>query len=360
LDSDPDNLYNIDPGASFEIRGRRADGDGELWQAVRFMPKTDVRAQVLRAAVQYESGTKLVRMGLYTNDEVRDSVGTLLPGGEGSTSEMPDDPTCCDLTTVLLPGDGVVLSAHTFYWLAVTIDNTAQDFDGHWRFSNRAQYASFSPPFPWRTFPGAWPAAQIEGVTLEQGNSSNIAEHEEPRAELDGPEGSNIIIYNSLGPANDRYLGGGAGLPISGSDAISGPEIWQALPFTPKTDVHVKTIGAAIGHEEGTPKIILGIYTDSGGTVGAPLPGGQGSTTDIPGVDECCELAKVTLPDPGLALSANVQVWLVASTADPSDFSGVWKTSTRAVRAYQDVTHFGYWVSGTSFLLAAQIRGTSP
>lgn len=141
---------------------------------------------------------------------------------------------------------------------------------------------------------------------------------------------------------------------------MSHSEVWQALPFTPKADVHAKTLAAAIAHVSGTKKVLLGVYSDSGGLPGTPLPDGQGRTANIPDSGECCELANVRLLGAGVLLLANTQYWLVVSpdNVNAPDFHGIWQPSFLAVTAYQEPENFSGWISFNGGWLGAEIRGT--
>src|SRR5207253_9209665 len=107
-----------------DIAGKSAP-DTEIWSAIAFTPKVDASAKVLLAAVGYDSGTKRVKLGIYSNDDVTGSVGTLLPGGEGSTAQMPDAGDCCQLARITLAGAGVALAGGTTYWLVGSTDDVS-------------------------------------------------------------------------------------------------------------------------------------------------------------------------------------------------------------------------------------------
>ncbi len=78
-------LYYSDPYYSFDLAGKTANGTTETWAAIAFTPKVDVQAKVLLAAITYISGAKTVNLGIYSNNDNTGSVGTVLPGGQGST-----------------------------------------------------------------------------------------------------------------------------------------------------------------------------------------------------------------------------------------------------------------------------------
>ena len=72
------DLYNGDPDEALTIAGKSASGQTEEWFAVQFTPKVDARAKVLLAAVGYSYGSKRIKLGIYTNDRVTQSVGRLV------------------------------------------------------------------------------------------------------------------------------------------------------------------------------------------------------------------------------------------------------------------------------------------
>jgi hypothetical protein len=357
-----DDPYNTE-GQWVAVAGKSSSTDTEQWQAVRFSPKVDVQAKVLSVALQHASGTNLAQIGLYDNDDILNTVGTLLPGGQGSTSDIPEFDDCCKLAKVTLDGAGVTLFAGELYWLVVSPDNTSgASFTGRWRLSNLALSSALAPPLPWLNHAGQWPAAEIRGARLE------TAEPEQPsnNAELSFSPGNapaaNVTIFTNLDRTGGILYLYGIGSVVTESEAPSGQEVQRALPFTPSRDVHAKTLAAAIGWTSGTKKINLGIYSDSAGTVGTLLPGGQSSTTDIPTTGICCELAKVKLPGAGVALAAGVQYWLVASPDEEQapDFEGEWQHSNLAVRAYKQPEFFIGRTDVSGEWLAAEIRGTNP
>ncbi len=362
LDPLADNRFNSDPFFAFGVSGKSASGETEVWDAIRFIPKVGAQAKVLMAAIGYISGTKLVNLGIYS-DNGNGTVGTVLPGGQGSTTEMPDVGDCCQLAKVTLAGDGVSLTAGTTYWLVATSDDVnGPTFSGAWRVSNRAAYASFSPPFPWDPQAGQWPAAQIRGTRVQALGLDKPAHIEVSSPEVRVPAANITTIFTNLGPSSTDRYDSFNGIPVAGNNVPFEPELWQAVRFTARTDSQAKTLAAAIGYISGTRKVNLGIYGDIGGTVGTLLPGGQGSTTEIPDSGVCCELAKVKLPGAGVALIAGTQYWLVASpdNVNAPDFKGLWQFSNLAVSAYREPENFINWTSFSGVWLAAEIRGTSP
>ena len=359
----PGDLYNSQADRALPIVGKSAPGTSELWFAVQFTPKVDVRAKVLEAAVGYTSGEKRIKLGLYTNDRVTHSVGRLVQGGEGSTAQIPDLGSCCQLARVTLPGEGATLKGGKRYWLVASSDDVnAPTFLGGWHLSNLAKSSVFSPGGLWGANVGAWPAAQIRGTraqAIPQVKTANV----ESRSADANAVSAQVTIFTNLGPASTNlYNTYAGGYYVSGNRAADVSELWEALPFTAKTNSHATTLVAALWRRSGASKVNLGIYSDEGGKVGTLLPGGQGSTTEIPNYGECCALAQVTLPGAGVPLTAGTHYWLVASPDDAAapDFEALWQFSNLAFGAYTEPENFTNWTTFTSLWLAAEIQGTSP
>lgn len=343
--------YDSRSYAKLAVAGTSAVGVPETWVAINFIPKRDVQARVLLAAITYNSGAKLVNLGLYTDS--RGEVGRPIPGAQGSTTDIPDSGECCQLARVTLP-EPIALSAGKRYWLVGSPDNVnAPDFSGNWQFSNQGSLAV--GPGQWVTAAGAWPAAEVRGtpaINSLDADPSPAARNSTNRA----------TIFSNLGPlqASHRFNQYSAGAGIAGPDGGGGSEKWIGLPFVPQRDSHAKRLAAAIQHFSGGMKINLGIYSDNNGTVGTLLPNGQASTTVIPTYPSCCDLTEVVLPDEGVALSAQTRYWLVASTDDVTtpDFYGFWMNSN-FYSNYQQPEFF-FWTYIPSNWLAAEIKGTMP
>ena len=356
LDRRSDDRFNPDGGAL--IAGKQTIYD-EIETAVRFIPKVNANAKVLSAAVGYLSGTKEIILGIYSDNGLG-TVGEPLPGGQGNTSEIPDAGECCELPTVVLPGAGVALTAGTPYWLVVSADNVnAPSFAGLWRLSTLATNALLSPPASWKIYDGSWVAAEIRGTNLDK--SLQRTKEALPSPELD-LLGGNQRIFANLDPNSTQAYDQFNGLTVRGNSVPFETEAWLAVPFTARVDSHAKTLAAAIGYVSGTKKVNLGIYNDDAGSVGTVLPNGQGSTTEIPDDQVCCDLARVTLRGTGAALTAGTKYWLVASPDDTAapDFQGTWHFSMLAVDAYTEPAFFINWTSFSGEWLGAIVRGTIP
>ena len=113
------------------------------------------------------SGIKKINRGIYSDSG--GVVGTVLPGGQGSTNKIPPAGICCQLAQVTLQGAGVALIAGTTYWLVATTDDAAAPtFTGVWQGSNTANIGinTFSAPTGgWFKNGLFWPAGGISGTS---------------------------------------------------------------------------------------------------------------------------------------------------------------------------------------------------
>jgi hypothetical protein len=357
---DTDGSYNPDAFAAKPVAGREAGGGQvERWDAVRFIPKVEVQVKQLSAAIGYVSGDKLVNLTLYDNNDIFDTPGNPLPGGGGSTRDIPDLGQCCEMATVRLAGDGVFLQAGVTYWLVASPDDVrGPTFSGKWHVSNFGSFAGITPPFLWVPMSGEWPAAEIRGTKLHGPNPLNNEELSSKPGEM----AANARIFSNLDPLFGKTYNAGVGVPVAGNEVQGQSEVWVAIPFTPKVDAHARTLAAAIAHISGTKKVVLGVYSDDSGVPGTLLPGAQSSTTAIPESGDCCELVTVRLPGMGVALAGGTQYWLVGSTNDRAapDFYGIWQPSTAAVAAYQELESGIPWTPISGDWFAAEVRGTKP
>lgn len=132
-------------------------------------------------------------------------------------------------------------------------------------------------------------------------------------------------IYSNLGSSTDAY-NDGTGEVVSGPTSIIGFSLFYALPFTPKTDAHVREVKAPLVYNGfGANQVNLSLYSDSDGVPGTILAGPE-TIKNLPSFGTCCTMASWTLSAP-LAVSAGTQYWIVAdtpTTGTGSDFYGAW------------------------------------
>jgi hypothetical protein len=147
----PDSGFNVDgPDNSL--------GLSEQWFAIPFKPKASAHLEQLQAAIGYISGTELVEIGLYSDNN--GAVGTLLASGE--TKKMPTFGACCQLASVSITSTAV--TAGTQYWIVAQPDDTnGPSFYGAWMAVN--QTMAFNPSQTgWLNINGDVTAAAARGT----------------------------------------------------------------------------------------------------------------------------------------------------------------------------------------------------
>jgi hypothetical protein len=131
-------------------------------------------------------------------------------------------------------------------------------------------------------------------------------------------------IFSNLGPSTSPYSDEGALVSGPNNTGFTFSE-GVALPFTPKTDAHVKQVRAGLQYYGGANQLNVSLYSDDDGTPGTLLAGPV-TVPDLPAVGSCCTLAVATFHS-SVAVSSGVQYWVVANTPSSgtgSDFYGTW------------------------------------
>jgi hypothetical protein len=136
-----------------------------------------------------------------------------------------------------------------------------------------------------------------------------------------------VAIYSNLGPTTNAY-NDSFGELVAGPASVSALSFAYALPFTPKSNAHVRELRAALSYIDtgGATQVNLSIYSDASGVPGTILAGPV-TLTNLPEFGTCCTLPLAVLPTP-LAVTAGTQYWIVAdtpSTGTGDDFYGVWE-----------------------------------
>jgi hypothetical protein len=154
------------PGIGLLVVGNDVSGYGETWEALPFIPKADVQATRLKAAVGHDLGYATI-MDLAIYSDSGGLPGTPLPGGQGTAANIPFSGDCCDFATARLPG--VALSRGVRYWLVASPNAQAENFMGLWQISTNCIWAVLKPEEStlWTGYNGEWMAAQISGGTTE-------------------------------------------------------------------------------------------------------------------------------------------------------------------------------------------------
>jgi hypothetical protein len=198
-------------------------------------------------------------------------------------------------------------------------------------------------------FRGAYGAVWPEGAhTVHTGTNTPMQ-----KAPASGPQ----VIFSNIGPNVTNAYNDTTGYYILGpNNSVGLSEQAIGVPFTPRTSSHVTQLLVAVQWISGTSLVNVGLYSDSGGTVGSLLASAQSSA--IPTFGTCCKVVDVTIPS--TAISGGSQYWIVAWSDDTNapDFTGVFAASNLANIA-GDVAQGG-WFSFTTNTPAAAARGTIP
>jgi|HubBroStandDraft_1064217.scaffolds.fasta_scaffold163903_2 hypothetical protein len=134
-------------------------------------------------------------------------------------------------------------------------------------------------------------------------------------------------IYSNLGPSTDAYNGEN-GAVVAGSASSAGISFSYAVPFTPKSDAHVRQIQAPLSYllgSDGANQVNISIYSDASGVPGTLLAGPI-IDVNLPSFGSCCGLAGLYVTPP-LPVTAGTRYWIVAdtpTTGTGDDFYGVW------------------------------------
>jgi len=164
-------------------------------------------------------------------------------------------------------------------------------------------------------------------------------------------------LWSNLGPSPSNAYNATTGYYILGpNNSVGLSEQAIGVPFIPHVNETVTSLQVGAQWISGTNKFIVGLYSDSAGTVGTLLASGEGS--NAPPFGTCCATVNVTIP--ATSVSQGAQYWIVATPDDTSapDFTGVFVASNDANIA-GDVAQEG-WFSFTTNTPAAAAWGTIP
>jgi hypothetical protein len=197
------------------------------------------------------------------------------------------------------------------------------------------------------------------GVLLAQEAGLKVAHtvHTGPRVALHQTPSTLKVIFSNLGPTTSNAYNDTTGYYILGpNNSVGLSEQAIGVPFIPKGSAHITNLYVAVGSISGTNLINVGLYSDSGGTVGTVLASAQAST--IPLFGSCCQVVGVSIPS--TAVTGGTQYWIVVSSDDTNapDFTGVFEASNSGNIA-GDVGLAG-WFSFTTNTPAAAAKGTVP
>jgi hypothetical protein len=197
------------------------------------------------------------------------------------------------------------------------------------------------------------------GMALAQGSRLKVAHTtgKSPITQLKDTPGNPTIIFSNMGPNSSDAYNDTTGYYILGpSNSVGLSEQAIGVPFMPRSNSHVTSLLVAVGWISGTKLVNVGLYSDSFGTVGDLLAGGESSI--IPTFGFCCQVVSVAIPS--TAVSFGSQYWIVATSDDTNapDFTGVYQASNSGSIA-GDVG-LGGWFSFTTNTPAAAAKGTVP
>jgi hypothetical protein len=197
------------------------------------------------------------------------------------------------------------------------------------------------------------------GVLLAQNSSLKVAHtvHSGPIKPAQKTPATQKIIFSNIGPTTTNAYNDTTGYYILGpSNSVGLSEQWIGVPFTPRSSAHVTNLYVAVGSISGTNLVNVGLYSDSGGTVGSLLASAPASA--IPFFGTCCQVVGVSIPS--TAVTGGTQYWIVVTSDDTNapDFTGVFEASNLANIA-GDVG-LGGWFSFSTNTPAAAAKGTIP
>ena len=209
-----------------------------------------------------------------------------------------------------------------------------------------------------RALSGLFVLMLASGVLLAQSSGPKVAKTQRTGATTKSKNPSATrIIWSNLGPSPSNAYNATTGYYILGpNNSVGLSEQWIGVPFVPKMNATVQVLQVAGQWISGTNRFNVGLYTDSGGTVGSLIAGGTGQ--GAPEFGTCCQT--VNVPITPTAISQGVQYWIVATSDDANapDFTGVFVSSNLANIA-GDVGLEG-WFSFTTNTPAAAAWGTIP
>jgi hypothetical protein len=152
------DLFNDTSG--YEVTGpNNSLAIPEQWIALPFKPKVAAHVTVLQAAIGWQSGSKQVKLGLYSDNA--GVVGTLIAGGH--STNLPTFGTCCQVVSVTIASTAV--TAGTQYWIVATSNDTnAPDLTAVWQSSNEANYGYNVGQAGWSAASNNWPGGAAKGT----------------------------------------------------------------------------------------------------------------------------------------------------------------------------------------------------
>jgi hypothetical protein len=176
-------------------------------------------------------------------------------------------------------------------------------------------------------------AGRKNGIVLSADHRTTIATHPSGHVVAPPSEAGLTLITGNL----SRYPFGVYfccyGGTISGPNSQIGATYWDAIPFTPSTNVTASKLQASVGFVSGANSVALSLNSDNGGLPGTVLATADASNLGTFGT--CCTLASVGGGSGGIALTAGTQYWVVVYTDTNSQTSwDAWAYNTTDMRNY--------------------------
>jgi hypothetical protein len=110
------------------------------------------------------------------------------------------------------------------------------------------------------------------------------------------------------------------------------PEYWQAVPFTPATNMTVKELEASVVWDEGTNAVVMSLNNDSSGLPGKAIH--TWSVKNLATIGTCCQLATAK-SKAGIPVKAGTQYWLVVGTnSNDTNIFAAWEVNSTDMRSH--------------------------
>lgn len=200
-------------------------------------------------------------------------------------------------------------------------------------------------------------AGRKNGIVLSADHRTTIATH--PTGHVVAPPSNDASLTEIAGNLS-RYPYGVYfccyGDTISGPDSVLGATYWDAIPFTPSTNVTATKLSASVGYVEGNNSVALSINADNNGLPGTTLATADAS--NLGDFGDCCTLATVGGGSQGLNLTGGTQYWVVVYTDTNSQNTfDAWAFNSTDMRDYPFAFYNGAWQATEGILPGYAVYG---
>jgi hypothetical protein len=127
------------------------------------------------------------------------------------------------------------------------------------------------------------------------------------------PPGGTVTIFDNINrkqPQNEYNCCAFYGV-IGPDNLLSSHMLFDAMGFTPTTNLKVTEIDVAVSYNSGVNEFSLALYNDKGGVPGTALK--AWTFTNLPPQNSCCQLTIATAPS-GIPVVAGQHYWVVVRT----------------------------------------------